>query len=261
MEINEALSARFGLDYLKTCVKQEFAKRAERNTALVATEKGLQPAKDADLSKEVIKKHNEQAFLDGCRKYNLALRKKIELILLELQEKKIARLKEELGIDHVPPSTFNSANYLKKHFDALQAIARDNRTEEEYFNSVRNYFKEGIEDIVLYDLFTSIQKYAKYNTVGTIYLFFHELNRRRDNNTIEGYPQKSRFTSPLALTEFHLFNFAHQLFICKKREHRPTAHSPGLPHPDHIHSAERRPLWGASSTRAFCCPLPLWQES
>jgi len=188
LDINEALSARFGLDYLKTCVKQEFARRAERNTALVATEKGLQPAKDADLSKEEVKKHNEQAFLDGCRKYNLALRKKIELILLELQEKKVGRLKEELGIDHVPPSTFNSANYLKKHFDALQAIARDNRTEEEYFNSVRNYFKEGIEDIVLYDLFTSIQKYARYNTVGTIYLFFHELNRQTDNNTIEGYP-------------------------------------------------------------------------
>jgi len=188
LEIKEAISDRFGLDYLKTCVKQEFAKRSERNTALIATEKGLQPAKEADLSKEEVKKHNEQAFLDGCRKYNLALRKKIELSLLELQEKKITRLKEELGIEHVPSSTFNSTNYLKKHFDALQAIARDNRTEEEYFNSVKNYFKECIEDIVLYDLFTSIQQYARYNTVGTIYLFFHELNRRTDNNTVEGYP-------------------------------------------------------------------------
>ena len=54
LEINEAISDRFGLDYLKTCAKQEFAKRAERNTALIATEKGLQPAKDADLSKEEV---------------------------------------------------------------------------------------------------------------------------------------------------------------------------------------------------------------
>ena len=54
LEINEAISDRFGLDYLKTCVKQEFTKRAERNTALIATEKGLQPAKDADLSKEEV---------------------------------------------------------------------------------------------------------------------------------------------------------------------------------------------------------------
>ena len=188
LEIDKTLSGKFSLDYLKACVKQESAKRAERNTALVVTEKGLRPAKDADLSKEEVNKHNEQAFLDGCRKYNLALRKQFELILIELQEKKINRLKDELGIEHVTPSTFNSANYLKKHFDALQAIARDNRTDEEYLNSVKKYFKEGIEDIVLYDLFTSIQKYARYNTVGTIYLFFHELNRRTDNNTVEGYP-------------------------------------------------------------------------
>ncbi len=189
LEIDKALSGKFCLDYLKTCVEQEWAKRAERNTAaLVATEKGLRPDKDSDLSKNEIKKYNEQAFPDGCRKYNLALRKQIELILLELQEKKIDRLKQDLGIDHVPHSTFNSANYLKKHFDALQVIARDNRTEEKYFDSVKKYFKEIIEDIVLYDLFTSIQKYSRYNTVGTTYLFFHELNRQTDDNTIEGYP-------------------------------------------------------------------------
>ncbi len=188
LEIDKALSGKFGLDYLKTCVKQECAKRAERNMALVATEKGLRPGEDADLLKGKAKKYNEQAFLDGFRKYNLALRKQIELILLELHEKKIDHLKQDLGIDHVPHSTFNSANYLKKHFDALQAIARDNRTEEKYFDSIKKYFKEGIEDIVLYDLFASIQKYSRYNTVGTVYLFFHELNRRTDDNTIEGYP-------------------------------------------------------------------------
>jgi len=188
LEINKSLSSKFGLDYLKACIKQESAKRAERNTALVATEKGLRPASDGDLSEEEINKHNEQALLDGCRKYNLALRKQIELILIELQEKKIDRLKQDLGIDHVPPSSFNSANYLKKHFDALQTIARDRRNDEEYLNSAKKYFKEVIEDIVLYDLFTSIQKYARYNTVGTIYLFFHELNRKTDNNTVEGYP-------------------------------------------------------------------------
>jgi hypothetical protein len=188
LELNKALSSKFGLDYLKACIKQESEKRAERNTALIATEKGLLPAKEADLSQEEVIKHNEQAFLDGCRKYNLALRKQFELILIELQDKKIDHLKEELGIDQIPPSTFNSANYLKKHFDALQAIARDKRAEEDYFNSVRNYFKEGIEDIILYDLFTSIQKYARYNTIGAIYLFFHELSRRTNNNTAEGYP-------------------------------------------------------------------------
>ena len=40
-------------------------------------------------------------------------------------------------------------------------------------------------------------------------------------------------------------------FLSRKKGHRPTAHSPGLPHPDQTHSAERRPLWGASSTLAL----------
>ncbi|MEA1935713.1 MAG: AAA family ATPase, partial [Thermodesulfobacteriota bacterium] len=187
-EIDKALSNRFGAEYLETCIERERQRIAEQDKAAADTEKGIPPADNAILSEEDLDRQNKQAFYDGCRKYNLALRKQIELTLVELQEKKINRLKEELGIEHVPPSTFNSANYLKKHFDALQAIARDNQTGEEYLDSVKNHFKETIEDIVLYDLFTSIQKYARYNTVGTIYLFFHELHKRNDKNTGEGYP-------------------------------------------------------------------------
>jgi hypothetical protein len=188
LEINKALSGEFGLEYLKSCVEQEIQKVAERDVVFIATEKGLRAADNTDLSEQEIKKQNSQAFLDGCRKYNLALRKQIENILVELQRKQIDRLKYELGIEHVTASTFNPANYLKKHFDALQSIARNTRSQEEYISSVRKYFKEGIDDIVLYDLFISIQKYARYNTVGTTYLFFHELNRRTDNDGVEGYP-------------------------------------------------------------------------
>ncbi len=78
------------LEYLKSCIEQE------------------------------IQKQNSQTFLNGCRKYNLSLRKQIENILIALQTKQINRLKDELGIEHVPASTFNPANYLKKHFDTLQ---------------------------------------------------------------------------------------------------------------------------------------------
>jgi len=187
-EIDKALSKKFGTEYLEEFIEQERRKIAERNMVPVDTETDIPPADKPILSEEDIDRQNKQAFIDGCRKYNLALRKQIELTLVELQERKISLLKEELGIEHVPASTFNSANYLKKHFDALQAIARDNRTGKEYFESVKKYFKETIDDIVLYDLFTSIQKYARYNTVGTIYLFFHELHKRDDKNTGEGYP-------------------------------------------------------------------------
>jgi hypothetical protein len=188
LEINKAFSDKFGLEYLKSCIEQEIQKVAERDVVFIATEKGLRAADSTDLSEQEIEKQNSQTFLDGCRKYNLALRKQIENILVELQRKQIDRLKDELGIEHVPASTFNPANYLKKHFDALQSIARETMSQEEYISSARQYFKDGIDDIVLYDLFISIQKYARYNTVGTIYLFFHELNRRTDNDAVEGYP-------------------------------------------------------------------------
>ena len=188
LEINKALSDKFGLEYLKSCVEQEIQKVAERDVVFIATEKGLQAADNTDLSEQEIETQNSQTFLDGCRNYNLSLRKQIETILIELQRKQINRLKDELGIEHVPASTFNPANYLKKHFDALQSIARDTRSQDRYISSVKQHFKESIDDIVLYDLFISIQKYARYNTVGTIYLFFHELNRRTDKDAVEGYP-------------------------------------------------------------------------
>jgi hypothetical protein len=38
--INEAISGKFGLVYLKTCIKQKFNKKAELNKKLLATEIG-----------------------------------------------------------------------------------------------------------------------------------------------------------------------------------------------------------------------------
>ncbi len=82
LEINKALSGEFGLEYLKSCVEQEIQKVTERDVVFIATEKGLHAADNADLSEQEIGKQNSQTFLDGCRKYNLALRKQIEIILV-----------------------------------------------------------------------------------------------------------------------------------------------------------------------------------
>ena len=62
LEINKALSSKFGLDHLKTCVKQESAKRAERNTALVATEKGLRPEQKGETKGDVLGRLLKHAF-------------------------------------------------------------------------------------------------------------------------------------------------------------------------------------------------------
>ncbi|MFH1993304.1 MAG: hypothetical protein ABIK98_13030, partial [Pseudomonadota bacterium] len=44
LEINKALSDKFGLEYIKSCVEQEIQKVAERDVVFIATEKGLQAA-------------------------------------------------------------------------------------------------------------------------------------------------------------------------------------------------------------------------
>ena len=85
LEINKALSDKFGLEYLKSCIEQEIQKVAERDVVFIATEKGLRAADKADLSEQEIEKQNSQIFLDGCRKYNLSLRKQIENILRQIE--------------------------------------------------------------------------------------------------------------------------------------------------------------------------------
>jgi len=188
LAVSKEFSERFGLDYLRSCVEAEFQKVAEKNRVFVSGEGGLRPADGADLSPLEVQKQNQLAFLEGCRKYNLAFRKQLEHILLDLQQQEITRLKEETGLEHVPASTFNSANYVMIHFDSLQTLARESKNVEEYFGRVKGRFSNGVEDIVLYDLFISLQKYARFNVAGTTYLFFHELHRKAENGSSEGYP-------------------------------------------------------------------------
>jgi len=74
-EIDNALSDKFGAEYFETCIERERRKIAERDKAPVDTEKGVPLADNPILSEEEAGRQNKQAFIDGCRKYNIALRK------------------------------------------------------------------------------------------------------------------------------------------------------------------------------------------
>lgn len=160
IEIEKALADQFNLKRLETLITQELTKNLEK----------------------------EKSFREGIRKYNQSIRKHLGKILIEFQDKKIDRLKAELGIENVPPSIFNSANYLSTHFNGLQLLAKDCDTSSGYHDKVFSYFKERLEDVVLYDLFINMQKYARLNTVGTQYIFFHELLKKGENGASEAYP-------------------------------------------------------------------------
>jgi very-short-patch-repair endonuclease len=188
-DIENALSGKFGPDYLKTCVEQALAAIVEADKVLIASDQENQvTAKDDQPDPERLQQQKKKAFREGARKYNLAFRKQLELILIDHQDRKVDRLKAELGLAGIPASIFNSTHFLKQQFDALQLLARVSHSETDYFESVKAHFKNNLTDIVLYDLFINIQKYARFNSVGTQYLFFHELNRATDNNNLEAYP-------------------------------------------------------------------------
>ena len=184
-DIEKALSEDFGPDYLKLCIQKELDNIIERDKAIIASEAGTPTTDNDEQVREI--KQTEKAFREGTRKYNLALRKKLGQILTEHQDKKIERLKAQYGISSLPQSIFNSTNFLRKHFDALQLLAKEGHSEEAYFYHVQEHFKKNLEDILLYDLFVNIQKYARFNNTGTQYLFFHELNRKSENGC-EAYP-------------------------------------------------------------------------
>jgi very-short-patch-repair endonuclease len=188
-DIEKALSDKFGPGYLQTCVEQELAAIVEADKVLIASAKGDQiTAQDDEPDLERTQQQKAKAFREGTRKYNLAFRKQLERILIDHQDQKIDRLKAELILARVPASIFNSTHFLKQQFDALQLLARDSQSEADYFETVKNHFKNNLADIVLYDLFINIQKYARFNSTGSQYLFFHELSRTTDQNNPEAYP-------------------------------------------------------------------------
>lgn len=187
IEIEKALTGKFDPSFLSACIVQEAEKLNEQQKAILISEDGTQAADDATMM-EPDEKLRQKAFREGTRKYNRTIRKQIESILIDLQDKYIERLKQETGIEHVPASIFNPIHYLNRHFDALQLLAADSSDEKAYCQKLPLYFRENIGDVVLYDLFILIQKYARFNATGTQYLFFHELNKRDGNGLSESYP-------------------------------------------------------------------------
>ena len=148
-ELNKALKDNFDQAYLRSCI-EEFSDNNE-----------------SDFS-----------WKEGARKFNLALRKELEVILIKQQEKIIKDKKEELGIEQIPQSTFGMNNFLQEHFNEWQSKANKYKEVDKYIEYIRQYFKKNIEDVTLYDLFFNLQKYSEFANLGSLYLFFHAITQK-----------------------------------------------------------------------------------
>lgn len=123
------------------------------------------------------------AFLEGARTYNLALRKAIEQVIHSLQKDEIATIEKQFRATRLPAPTFNVPKFSQDIYDALQRMAGECTDEQTYFQQIEMYLKERDYDIILYDLLGLLKQFAVVETYGTSYLFFGSIRRE-----VEGAP-------------------------------------------------------------------------
>ena len=182
-EIETLLQNTFNKDYLDKCLNDEYTLIAQ-NKAFIAGPNGeIVPAQDNEAGRDLLARQKSRALKEGIRTYNLALRREFEKSVNKLQDKVVEQKKEELNIEHVPSSIFGAANYVNQKFEQIKAIGYNFTDSENYIQALSEYFRKSLDDIVIYDLYYNLQKYADFTKLGTLYLFFHMLV-----NNGEAYP-------------------------------------------------------------------------
>ncbi|MBM4274121.1 MAG: hypothetical protein FJ128_01205 [Deltaproteobacteria bacterium] len=127
--------------------------------------------------------HDElrEAFLEGVRAYNLALRKALEQIVYTLQKEEIAIIETQHRTTQLPAPTFNVPKFSQDIYDTLQQAAVKSEDERSYFQSLTDILKKWDYHLVLYDLYLLLRKFAVVETYGTPYLFFGSISGGNGN--------------------------------------------------------------------------------
>lgn len=166
------------LDKTLDAIKEEFDSQLLEKL-ITEEENNLKISEETDP--ESIERKKNLAKEEGLRLFNLKLRRKFEEVLVKLQHELTEKLKVELNVEHNPPSIFGIANYINQHFEKIKHISLDYQDASSYIDSVKQYFKENIQDIVIYDLFYNLQKYLEFTQLGTLFLFFHNLEKKDES--------------------------------------------------------------------------------
>jgi len=205
VEIEKLLRSKISSDYLENCIKDEYEILVEQNNLFVFGEDGqITLAQDDDddgcgdgngEGYDLLDQQKKLAQKEGLRTFNLAFRRQFEKMLNDLQRKIIEQKKNELNIDHVPNSIFGITNYATQQQEQLKRIAENFTDGEHYIEAIRDYFNTTIEDIVIYDLFHNLQKYAEFTKLGTLFLFFHILQKETETYPLFFVEIECKFSS------------------------------------------------------------------
>jgi very-short-patch-repair endonuclease len=129
-----------------------------------------------------------EAFLEGVRVYNLALRKALEQIVYTLQKEEIAAIETQHRTTQLPAPTFNVPKFSQDIYDTLQRAAVESEDEGTYFQNLKDILENRDYRLVLYDLYILLMQFAVVETYGTSYLFFGSIHQENGNNGNSAYP-------------------------------------------------------------------------
>lgn len=178
IEIQKLLQGSFTAAFLDKCIRDEYTVVTEKDkTFCIGANGELKLTQESADGKDLLSRQQELAQKEGLRNYNIELRRKFEKALIDLQDKIIEQKKAELNIEHVPSSIFSVTNYVNQQFEQLKKMGNNFTECEKYITAVSKYFTDSIEDIVIYDLYYNFQKYSDFTKLGTLYVFFHMLER------------------------------------------------------------------------------------
>jgi hypothetical protein len=206
LEIKKLLQGNFNAVYLEKCIQAEFSQVAEQNKMFVVGVDGdLQLAPENEDKQDLLAQQKASAQKEGLRAYNLAFRRQFEETLNLLQDKIVEQKKVELNIEHAPASIFGVANYVTQHYEQLKRMSHSFNDSEQYLFDVLAYFSDLIDDIVIYDLYYNFQKYADFVRLGTLYVFFHMLEKGNEAYPLYFIEAEFRVSSSVVSKRFDAF--------------------------------------------------------
>jgi len=178
-----SLRNKFNLQHATSCVDAARKQLSQNQESAVG---GNPIPKSVSVGIDELEK---QALFSGLRQFDLDFRKEVQAILLKLQNEKKAALLRDIASASVPSTTFNPNIIEQAVYDSFQLCARHAANVESFYKGIQESAANGVWDLVMYDLYSTVRKLATYIGMGTSYLFLHEIcGEESDSKPSAKYP-------------------------------------------------------------------------
>jgi len=163
------LNDKFNIGYLDKCLDETCKEYANTQSSGNTSE---------------IKALEERILHGVLRKFNLNFRNIVRDVLLELQEEKKKELAHFIKDSAIPHTSFNPSLIEQSIYDSFHEQASRAKDKEAFYVKLEGIIKAGSWNLEMYDLYSMIRKFSAMlnQTMGTAYIFFHEIFSPQDEN-------------------------------------------------------------------------------